>query len=121
MRFSATDMVLWASASQVAGPDGVVCEGATADSRDVQPGQLFVGVPGENVDGGLHAPEAIAAGAEAVLVSEEAWGEIGDELRDFGAAILTHHDPVQALGLIGRGVLQGLGARVVGVTGSYGK
>jgi len=121
MRFSATDMVLWASASQVAGPDDVVCEGATADSRDVQAGQLFVGVPGENVDGGLHAPEAIAAGAAAVLVSEEAWGEIVDGLRDSGAAILAHHDPVQALGLIGRGVLQGLGARVVGVTGSYGK
>ncbi len=121
MRVGITDMILWSSASQMAGPDDVACDGATADSRHVQAGQLFVGVPGENVDGGLHAPQAIAAGAAAVLISEDAWAEIGDELRDSGAAVLAHHDPVQALGLMGRGALQRLGARVVAITGSYGK
>lgn len=121
MRVGVTDMILWSSASQMAGPDDVACDGATADSRDVRAGQLFVGVPGENVDGGLHAPQAIAAGAAAVLISEDAWAEIGDELRDSGAAVLAHHDPVQALGLMGRGALQRLGARVVAITGSYGK
>ena len=121
MRVGVTDMILWSSASQMAGPDDVACDGATADSRDVQAGQLFVGVPGENVDGGLHAPQAIAAGAAAVLISEDAWAEIGDDLRDSGAAVLAHHDPVQALGLMGRGALQRLGARVVAITGSYGK
>lgn len=121
MRVDLTDMVLWSSASQVAGPDDVVCEGATADSRAVAAGQLFVGIPGENTDGGLHAAEAVAAGAAAVLISEEAWAEIGDDIRESGAAVLAHHDPVEALGLIGRGALQRLGAKVVGVTGSYGK
>jgi UDP-N-acetylmuramyl pentapeptide synthase len=84
-------------------------------------GQLFVGIPGENTDGGLHAAEAVAAGAAAVLISEEAWAEIGDDIRDSGAAVLVHHDPVEALGLIGRGALARLGAKVVAVTGSYGK
>jgi UDP-N-acetylmuramyl pentapeptide synthase len=121
MRVGVADMILWSSASQMAGPDDVACDGATADSRDVRAGQLFVGVPGENVDGGLHAPQAIAAGAAAVLISEDAWAEIGDDLRDSGAAVLVHHDPVQALGLMGRGALQRLGARVVAITGSYGK
>lgn len=73
MRVSITDMILWSGASQVAGPDDIACDGATADSRDVSAGQLFVGVPGENVDGGLHAPEAITRGAAAVLISEGAW------------------------------------------------
>lgn len=121
MRVSVTDMILWSSASQMAGPDHVACEGATADSRDARAGQLFVGVPGENVDGGMHAAEAIASGAAAVLVSEDAWAHGEDDLRDSGAVVLVHHDPVQALGLIGRGALQRLGAKVVGVTGSYGK
>ena len=121
MRVTVTDMILWSSASQMAGPDDVACEGATADSRDVRAGQLFVGVPGENVDGGLHAVEAIASGASAVLISEDAWAHGEDDLRDAGAVVLVHHDPVQALGLIGRGALQRLGAKVVGVTGSYGK
>jgi len=121
VRFDVTDMVLWSSASHMAGPDGVSCTGATADSRAVESGQLFVGVPGENTDGGLHAAEAIAAGAAAVLISDDAWAETQDELRDAGAAVLAHHDPVQALGSIGRGALQRMGARVVAITGSYGK
>jgi UDP-N-acetylmuramyl pentapeptide synthase len=121
MRIDLTDMILWSSASQMAGPDDVACDGATADSRAVGAGQLFVGIPGENTDGGLHAAEAVAAGAAAVLISEEAWAEIGDDIRDSGAAVLVHHDPVEALGLIGRGALARLGAKVVAVTGSYGK
>lgn len=121
MRFSITDLVDWSGATQVAGPDDATCEGATVDSRHVESGQLFVGVPGEHVDGGLHAPQAAAAGATAVLVSQEAWDEAADDLRASGAAVLVHPRPVEALGLMGRGALQRLGARVVGVTGSYGK
>ncbi len=121
MRVTVADMVMWSGASQVAGPTGIVCEGATADSRDVGSGQLFVGVPGENVDGGLHAPEAISAGAAAVLISTDAWAGTADDLQGSGAAILVHDDPVAALGMVGQGALQRLDARVVGVTGSYGK
>ena len=121
MRASVTDMILWSGAAQVAGPDDIACDGATADSRDARGGQLFVGVPGENVDGGLHAAEAIASGAAAVLISDEAWAETQDDLQGSGAVVLVHHDPVQALGLIGRAALERLGAKVVGVTGSYGK
>ncbi len=121
MRFSVTDMVAWSGAAQVAGPDDITCEGATADSRQVAAGQLFVGVPGEHVDGGLHAPEAVQAGAAAVLVSHDAWADAEDDLRNCAAAVLVHPDPVQALGSIGRGALERLGARVVGITGSYGK
>ena len=121
MRVAVTDMIAWSGAAQVAGPDGGTCDGATADSREVSAGQLFVGVPGENVDGGLHAAQAIAAGAGAVLISDDAWASIGGDLGDADAAVLVHADPVKALGLIGRGALARLGAKVVGVTGSYGK
>jgi len=121
MRVTVTDMIAWSGAAQVAGPDGGTCDGATADSREVSAGQLFVGVPGENVDGGLHAAPAIAAGAGAVLISDDAWASIGGDLGDADAAVLVHADPVKALGLIGRGALARLGAKVVGVTGSYGK
>lgn len=121
MRASVADMIAWSGAAQVAGPEGGACDGATADSREVAAGQLFVGVPGENVDGGLHAAQAIADGAGAVLISDDAWASIGGDLGDADAAVLVHADPVKALGLIGRGALARLGAKVVGVTGSYGK
>jgi UDP-N-acetylmuramoyl-tripeptide--D-alanyl-D-alanine ligase len=38
------------------------------DSRSVQPGDLFVGLPGERVDGGAYAAQALSAGAWGVLV-----------------------------------------------------
>ena len=121
MRIPLHDIIEWGGITLVAGDDDVMVEGATADSRDVVPGCLFVGVSGENVDGGLHAADAIAQGAVAVLVGPEAWSEVGDDLARTGAAILLAGDPVEALGLMGRGALQHLGARVVGITGSYGK
>ena len=41
------------------------------DSRDIGPGDLFVGIPGEHVDGGSFAAMALAAGAWGVLVTGE--------------------------------------------------
>ena len=39
------------------------------DSRKVKPGDLFVAVPGTKADGLSFAPQAIAAGAVAVMAS----------------------------------------------------
>jgi len=121
MKVTVADIVAWSGATLEGGRDATVIEGATADSRDITPGCLFVGVTGENVDGGLHAADAIAQGAAAVIVGPEAWSEVGDDLARSDAAVLLAADPVEALGRIGRGALERLGARVVGITGSYGK
>lgn len=45
------------------------CEitGVTSDSREVSPGMLFVAVPGVAVDGHKYIPQAVAAGAAAVV------------------------------------------------------
>ena len=42
---------------------------AVIDSRAVQPGDLFFGLPGENVDGGAFAAAALDAGAWGVVVA----------------------------------------------------
>jgi UDP-N-acetylmuramoyl-L-alanyl-D-glutamate--2,6-diaminopimelate ligase len=49
----------------------VSCQGVTHDSRSVRPGWIFVGLRGQKADGAEFAPQAIAAGAAAV-VSERA-------------------------------------------------
>jgi len=121
MKVTVADIVAWSGATLEAGRESAVVEGATADSRDITPGCLFVGVTGENVDGGLHAADAISQGATAVIIGPEAWSEVGDDLARSDAAVLLAANPVEALGRIGRGALERLGARVVGVTGSYGK
>ena len=44
---------------------------AVVDSRAVEPGDLFVGLPGERADGGAFAAAALRAGAWGVLVAPE--------------------------------------------------
>lgn len=45
--------------------------GIAADNRDIVPGDLFAGVPGERVHGARFAPDALSRGAVAVLTDEE--------------------------------------------------
>ena len=44
---------------------------AVIDSRAVQPGDLFFGIPGEHVDGGAFATVALDAGAWGVVVQPQ--------------------------------------------------
>jgi UDP-N-acetylmuramoyl-tripeptide--D-alanyl-D-alanine ligase len=84
------------------------------DSRDVGPGDLFVGLVGERMDGGRFADAALRAGAWGVLVAP-AWAPDGD------GAVLVAPDPLAALGSLARSRRRSLGADVIAVTGSVGK
>jgi len=44
---------------------------AVIDTRAIEPGDLFVGLVGERVDGGRFAADALAAGAWGVLVGPD--------------------------------------------------
>jgi UDP-N-acetylmuramoyl-tripeptide--D-alanyl-D-alanine ligase len=88
---------------------------AVVDSREIGPGDLFVGLRGEHADGGEFAEAALAAGAWGVLVSSE--HAVGPE----GGWVLSAPDPLAALGSLAREWRRELSARVVGVTGSVGK
>jgi UDP-N-acetylmuramoyl-tripeptide--D-alanyl-D-alanine ligase len=90
--------------------------GLAVDSRLVEPGTLFVALPGERVDGHAFVGQAFAAGAAAALIARP----VSDST---GTCLLTD-DPLLALGRIARdqvdrGVAGGL--RVAAVTGSQGK
>jgi UDP-N-acetylmuramoyl-tripeptide--D-alanyl-D-alanine ligase len=91
---------------------------ATIDSRDVREGDLFVGLPGENVDGGKFAAQALAAGAWGVLVAPDH----ADAARcAVPGALLAADDPLRALQRLATSWRRALGAKVIGVTGSTGK
>jgi UDP-N-acetylmuramoyl-tripeptide--D-alanyl-D-alanine ligase len=85
------------------------------DSREVGPGDLFVGLVGTRSDGGEFAAQALAAGAWGVLVSP-AWATGLS-----GGAVLAAADPLAALGRMAREWRIELGAWVIAVTGSVGK
>jgi UDP-N-acetylmuramoyl-tripeptide--D-alanyl-D-alanine ligase len=88
---------------------------AVVDSREAGPGDLFVGLRGENVDGGEFAASALQAGAWGVLVSPEH----AESLE--GGAVLAAPDPLAALQSLARAWRRELGCKVVGITGSTGK
>lgn len=92
----------------------VVAAPASVDSRSVQPGGLFVAVPGEHVDGHEFARAAVDGGAAAALVERE---DV-----DVAPAVRAA-DPVAALQALGAAVRDRVaeGTLVVGITGSSGK
>ena len=95
---------------------------AVIDTREVRPGDLFVGLRGSRIDGGELAEEALRAGAWGALVSprhEE--GATGAAKAADGAVLLSAADPLAALQTLARAWRRELGCKVVGVTGSTGK
>jgi UDP-N-acetylmuramoyl-tripeptide--D-alanyl-D-alanine ligase len=106
-----------------AGPERTVI-----DSREVGPGDLFVGLRGASADGGRFAAQALEAGAWGVLVGPEhrdaaveaAESSTGQSACAFATAVIAR-DPLRALQLLARGWRRELGVRVAGVTGSTGK
>ncbi|HEX3434383.1 MAG TPA: UDP-N-acetylmuramoyl-tripeptide--D-alanyl-D-alanine ligase [Solirubrobacteraceae bacterium] len=105
------------------GPTGV-----TIDSREIAPGELFVGLRGERADGGEHAAQALQAGAWGVLVAPQhaagAAERAGSHAGGASGVILEHADPLaglQSLARAWRRELATRGAKVVGITGSTGK
>lgn len=84
--------------------------GVTFDSREVEPGWLFVAMPGTAADGHQFVAEAFAAGAAGALVSRPVEGP--HVLVDDIPAALT------ALAIEAR---RRVNATILGVTGSVGK
>ncbi|MCJ8508555.1 UDP-N-acetylmuramoyl-L-alanyl-D-glutamate--2,6-diaminopimelate ligase [Rhizobium lemnae] len=55
-------------------PDGVrdlAMTGISADSRKIEPGMLFVAIPGNKANGAAFAADAVTRGASAIISSEE--------------------------------------------------
>ncbi len=102
------------SGAHAGGPTRVVI-----DSRAVGAGDLFVGLPGANVDGGHFAAGALDAGAWGVLVGPGHGDELAGD--DRGAAVLEAPDPLGALARLATAWREGLGAAVIAITGSTGK
>jgi UDP-N-acetylmuramoyl-tripeptide--D-alanyl-D-alanine ligase len=98
------------------------------DSREVEPGDLFVGLPGAGPHGGEFAAAALDAGAWGVIVDREhapaavaaAADSVGHSACS-GAAVIAVGDALGALHALARAWRRELGAKVFAVTGSTGK
>ena len=91
-------------------PSALVTGPVVRDSREVEPGSLFVAFAGERVDGHDFAAAVVEAGAAAVLAS-----------RPVGVPAIVVPDVQAALGALARHVVRKLGTTLVALTGSAGK
>ncbi len=91
--------------------------GAAVDSRLVEPGELFVALPGENVDGHAFVADAIQRGAAAVIVTRP----VADPAALGDITVVRVADAVAALGAVAAGWRRRFSPLVVGVTGSIAK
>ncbi|MCU1675007.1 MAG: murF [Frankiales bacterium] len=104
-----TGAQLAAALGATSGPTGAFTGEVRIDSRAVQPGDLFVALPGERVDGHDYVPAVLEAGAYGCVVSRDVPGQY------------VVADPLVALQSLGREVMAADQPLTFGVTGSSGK
>ncbi len=99
------------------GPD-VAVTGITASSGEVRPGDLFAGLPGRTAHGASFAPQAVAAGAVAVVTDAAGAAAVPDAV-----PVLLVPDVRGSLGSLSADVYgrPSGSLAVLGVTGTSGK
>jgi UDP-N-acetylmuramoyl-L-alanyl-D-glutamate--2,6-diaminopimelate ligase len=89
--------------------------GVTADSRAVAPGALFFAIAGAKADGMRFAPQALAAGAVAIVGETPPQGELS------GAPFVQVRDVRKSLSLAAAALYPRQPEKIVAVTGTSGK
>ncbi|MBV8939440.1 MAG: UDP-N-acetylmuramoyl-tripeptide--D-alanyl-D-alanine ligase [Alphaproteobacteria bacterium] len=110
---------LWTAEDAAEATDGVTggnwqARGVSIDTRVTEPGELFVALAGERMDGHRFVKDAFGAQAAAALVSQIPPGAPRDRL-------LLVSDTLRALEDMGRFNRARAQARIAAVTGSVGK
>jgi UDP-N-acetylmuramoyl-L-alanyl-D-glutamate--2,6-diaminopimelate ligase len=75
---------------------GIEISGVTLGSASVRPGDLYAALPGRRVHGARFVPDAVAAGAAAVLTDPDG-RRLLDEARSSGGGSAADGDPVPVL------------------------
>jgi len=94
-----------------------LARGVSTDTRLLRPGQAFFALKGPNYDAHAFLPQALAAGA-ALVVVEKAPADLSIPP---GTAVVRVQDTERALLALAAWHRRRLDARVIAVTGSYGK
>ena len=124
VEMTVSQVVCATDAQLIAGSGTRVCSGVCIDSRNVEPGMLFVAFPGERVDGNTYAPRAAQAGAACVVITADPTEELLAICAEKNCAVLrASEDNGEAFLLRLAGAWRQAHPNwiVVGVTGSVGK
>jgi UDP-N-acetylmuramoyl-L-alanyl-D-glutamate--2,6-diaminopimelate ligase len=102
------------AASRLYGEGDIEITNLQTDSRRVEPGDLFICLPGHTVDGHEYAPQAVAKGASAIVVERRL---------DLGVPQIVVDDSRFAMSVLSNVFFGSPSSRmrVIGVTGTNGK
>lgn len=104
----------WSGGVLVQGAAGAVVAAVSTDTRDIPQGALFVALKGDRFDAHDFLPQAVAAGAGALMVStRDGWPD--------NAGVIRTEDTLASLQRLARNYRRDWGGIVVGLTGSNGK
>ena len=98
-----------------------VAQGITWDSREVEPGNVYLALVGERVDGHAFVAQAIKAGAACAVVMHDVDADACEAARKMGAAIIAVEDTQAAIVDLARDWRNHLEGRVIALSGSTGK
>ncbi|MBY0611478.1 MAG: UDP-N-acetylmuramoylalanyl-D-glutamyl-2,6-diaminopimelate--D-alanyl-D-alanine ligase [Beijerinckiaceae bacterium] len=105
---------------RIAGVMPAAISGVSIDTRTLQPGDLFVAIKGDRLDGHDYVERAFEAGATVALIAEDQSARFSGKFADVGALMMVP-DPLAALQALGRAARTRMAGRVLAVTGSVGK
>lgn len=94
-------------------------DGFSINSRDIQKGQCFIGIKGDNFDGNMYANDAYKKGSRVFILDKSRYKKIKDTIKD--GVIFPVKNTIEALGDLARYYKNQIFASVLAITGSSGK
>lgn len=114
------DIIEICKGTLICGNENQVCENFSKDTRQINPGDVYVGLKGEKFDGSIFYEEALEKGAKVCLLEKiEISKEVLDKYKE--VAIITVENTLEALQKLASYKRSLYDIPVVAVTGSVGK
>ncbi|WP_299473514.1 UDP-N-acetylmuramoylalanyl-D-glutamyl-2,6-diaminopimelate--D-alanyl-D-alanine ligase [uncultured Roseibium sp.] len=110
------DAFVEATGGSIKGDAGANITGISIDSRPLEPGDAFIAIKGDRLDGHDYVAAALEAGASLALVAESRLADLPEDGR-----YVVVSDPLEAMRRLGIAARARTRARIVAVTGSVGK
>ncbi len=126
---SSDHVLSWTAAEVVQHTDGTLLQGEVhqrlggvcTDSRQIQPGDMFVALQGDQFDGHAFVETAAQQGATVALVSTAFDQQLAKSSQLTGLTVIAVPDTLSGLQDMARAQRQRFTGTVVGITGSNGK
>ena len=106
------DAFVEATGGSIKGDAGANITGISIDSRSLEPGDAFIAIKGDRLDGHDYVAVALEAGASLALVAESRLADLPEDGR-----YVVVSDPLEAMRRLGIAARARTRARIVAVTG----